>query len=97
MTRESGTLKLRDRDLRGKVTCMRSSVFILLLASCSPPPSEPPLEPIMESISSRKIVDGAWYLQISLRHAVCQVQDFVLTLPARRGRGSASLSLHATC
>lgn len=42
--------------------CMRSSVFIRLLASCSP---SPPLAIISASISSMKIVDGAWCLASS--------------------------------
>ena len=45
--------------MHGRFTCTNSSVFILLDASCSP---SPPLAPISASTSSRKMVDGAWYL-----------------------------------
>lgn len=39
------------------LTCMSSSVFIRLLASCSP---SPPRAAMSASISSRNTVEGAW-------------------------------------
>mmetsp|Transcript_58469 Transcript_58469/g.117394 ORF Transcript_58469/g.117394 Transcript_58469/m.117394 type:complete len:491 (-) Transcript_58469:407-1879(-) len=44
---------------------IRSSVFMRRLPSCSLPPSNPPRCPMMASISSRKMVEGAWYLASS--------------------------------